>query len=113
LKIIGIGNENYGDNEGEIVKEFGGIFLGPRLGELEKFLKEDDEVVIVDSSKNFRFLIIGLKELYPGVLGYSELENYLLNAKIDGIKAKITIIAFSNEYRDKVKCFLNCILLKK
>jgi len=113
LKIIGIGNEIFGDNEGKIVEEYGGIFLGPKLGELEKFLKEEDEVIIVDSARNFRFLIIGLKELYPGVLGYTELENYLLNAKINGVKARITIIAFSKEYKDRVKCFLNCMLLKK
>lgn len=113
MKVIGIGNEIFDDHQGRIVEEFGGIYLGPKLAELDKFLKEEDEVIVVDSSKNFRFIVIGVKDLRPGILGYSELENYLLNALVNGAKARVTVLAFSHESEMIARCFLSCMLSRK
>ncbi|ABP95094.1 MULTISPECIES: hypothetical protein [Metallosphaera] len=111
MKLVGIGNEIFGDDAGKIVEEFGGTFVGSNLEALEGFM--DDEVIIVDSSKSVKFLVVGLKDLYPGILSYSELEDYLIRARLRGRKGAITIVAFSPEYREVARCFLSCLLSKK
>ncbi|BCS93150.1 hypothetical protein [Metallosphaera javensis (ex Sakai et al. 2022)] len=111
MKLVGIGNEIFGDDAGKIVEEFGGIFVGANLEALEDFM--DDEIIIVDSSRSVKFLVVGLKDLYPGVLSYSELEDYLIRAKLKGKNSMITIVAFSPEYREVARCFLSCLLSRK
>ncbi|EZQ01971.1 hypothetical protein CM19_10830 [Candidatus Acidianus copahuensis] len=114
MKIIGIGNKLNGEDIESLIKEFGGVFLGERLQDLDKIIGEgDEEVVIVDLSKNVKFIVLGLDDIYPGILSYNELENYLLEIISKGIKVNVTIVAFSKEKEEIGRCFLKCLLLKK
>jgi len=112
LKIIGIGSEDF-EEEGKIAKDFGGVYIGNKLALLEDLMKNEDEVIIIDSLRGEGIIIVTVENIYPGIFSYNELENYLLNAKIKGINPRITIIAFSKNYEGLVRCFLNCKLSKK
>ena len=113
MRLIGVGNELHGDEGGRIVEDFGGLFIGPNLDSMDELMRDEDEVIVVDSAKSVRFLVLGLEEIYPGVLSYSELEEYLMRARMRGVKAKVTIVAFSRGHEGEARCFLTCLLSRR